>query len=345
MGADSYEYCPACNANLRMQKGYDPSLPYWICLGCREMLINPELETSTDIIWRCDGCGDLLNTQDGFDESKGEFVCLKCGFSNSLEDSAVFESEDEYLSYMKDPYRGLSDEDVLALLAYSDIGNIDNRKDIIITQKTDTKKVYVKKYLTRYNKNVYEYLLNNPIEGMPKIVHAFESSNCLIVIEEYIEGRTLEQKLEDGPLDVEEAVRITTSICEILHRIHTLPVPIIHRDIKPSNVIVGTKGRVWLLDMNVAKWDDGSQKGNTTHVGTVNYASPEQAGYGIKGTGTRSDIYSVGVMLNVMLTGEFPKEKLADNPLGEIVLKCIDMDPDKRYSALQLKLKLNKYVR
>ncbi len=345
MGADSYEYCPACNANLRMQKGYDPSLPYWICLGCREMLINPELETSTDIIWRCDGCGDLLNTQDGFDESKGEFVCLKCGFSNSLEDSAVFESEDEYLSYMKDPYRGLSDEDVLALLAYSDIGNIDNRKDIIITQKTDTKKVYVKKYLTRYNKNVYEYLLNNPIDGMPKIVQIFESKSCLIVIEEYVEGESLDELIENGPLDTEEAVRITTSICEILNHIHTLPVPIIHRDIKPSNVIVEKDGKVWLLDMNVARWDDGNQKGNTTHVGTVNYASPEQAGYGMNGTSIKSDIYSLGIMLNVMLTGKFPKEKIADGFCKDIIIRCIDLDPENRYSALQLKLKLNKYVR
>ncbi len=345
MHEDHYEYCPACNANLRMQKGYDSSLPYWICLGCREMLINPELETSTDIIWRCDGCGDLLNTQDGFDESKKEFVCKRCGYRNSLEDGAVFESEDEYLSYMKDPYRGLSDEDVLELLAYKDIGNIDNRKDIIITQKTDTKKVYVKKYLTRYNKNVYEYLLNNPIDGMPKIVQIFESKSCLIVIEEYVEGESLDELIENGPLDTEEAVRITTSICEILNRIHTLPVPIIHRDIKPSNVIVEKDGKVWLLDMNVARWDDGNQKGNTTHVGTVNYASPEQAGYGMNGTSIKSDIYSLGIMLNVMLTGKFPKEKLADNPLGDIVLKCIDMDPDKRYSALQLKLKLNKYVR
>ena len=54
-------------------------MPYWICLGCGEMLINPELETDMDIIWLCDDCGALLNVQKGFDESREEWICVPEG--------------------------------------------------------------------------------------------------------------------------------------------------------------------------------------------------------------------------------------------------------------------------
>ena len=58
---EEYEYCPRCDANLTLQKGYSNTLPYWVCKGCGEMLINPEVEG--DIAWICDGCGEMLNIQ------------------------------------------------------------------------------------------------------------------------------------------------------------------------------------------------------------------------------------------------------------------------------------------
>jgi len=88
----SYEFCPRCNANLTFQKGYDNALPYWICLGCGEMLINPELETDTDIIWLCDDCGALLNVQKGFDENREEWICAECGCVNKLTESDIYGS-------------------------------------------------------------------------------------------------------------------------------------------------------------------------------------------------------------------------------------------------------------
>ena len=103
-----YEYCPRCDANLTFQKGYDNTLPYWICRGCGETLINPELDTG-DIIWLCDECGALLNVQDGFDESLDEWKCNECGYINGLSDREVFESDDEYQAEMGNPYRGLTD--------------------------------------------------------------------------------------------------------------------------------------------------------------------------------------------------------------------------------------------
>lgn len=85
-----YEFCPRCEANLTLQKGYDNTLPFWVCKGCGEMLINPEVEADSDIAWFCDGCGTMLNIQPGFNESCGEWTCCSCGFVNKIESEEFF---------------------------------------------------------------------------------------------------------------------------------------------------------------------------------------------------------------------------------------------------------------
>lgn len=79
IGAE-YEFCPRCDANLTLRKGYDNSLPYWICKGCGEMLINPEVSADDDIVWICDGCGAMLNIQLGFRKACGEWTCTEYDF-------------------------------------------------------------------------------------------------------------------------------------------------------------------------------------------------------------------------------------------------------------------------
>lgn len=74
-----YEYCPQCDANLSLQKGYSKNLPYWKCKGCGEMLINPELPCESNVLWFCDECGALLNLQHGFREDADEYICTECG--------------------------------------------------------------------------------------------------------------------------------------------------------------------------------------------------------------------------------------------------------------------------
>ena len=69
-----HEFCPRCEAKLTLQKGYDNNLPYWVCKGCGEMLINPSVETESDIVWVCDECGAMLNIQNGFSEKLGPVV-------------------------------------------------------------------------------------------------------------------------------------------------------------------------------------------------------------------------------------------------------------------------------
>ena len=341
---DLYEFCPRCEANLTLQKGYDNSLPYWICKGCGEMLINPEVETETNISWICDGCGAMLNVQDGFNEDCEEWKCTECGTVNPIDVSELYLSEDEYQASLRDPYKGLSDEDVLALSVYQDEQFVGDREDIAVVKDSDSGVFYIKKLLTTYDKSVYEYLLEHPIEHMPRVREIYESDNCLIVIEEYVKGCTVAELLLDGPLSDKNAVYITSSICTILDVLHNLPTPIIHRDIKPSNIIVTEDDEVYLLDMNVAKWYEPDKKDDTRYLGTEHYAAPEQVGYGMSASTTKTDIYGLGVLMNVMLTGDIPKEKQASDEYWPIIERCISLDAEKRYTAKELKTELDKTI-
>ena len=329
----SYEFCPRCEANLTLQKGYSNELPYWICRGCGEMLINPEIDT--DIVWRCDGCGEMLNIQQGFDEDCGEWTCTKCGFTNKIDESELYVSEDEYQADLMNPYKGLSDKDILDLSLYQDVGNAGDRTDVIYVADRETGIRYVKKLLKTYDKSIYEFLKDNPVDHMPRIIDIFESSNCLIVIEELIEGRTVADVLEEGTLRENDAIRITKNVCKVLDKLHNLPTPIVHRDVKPSNIIVKQDGEVYLLDMNVAKWYDAGKTHDTWFLGTQSFAAPEQVGYGLSASSAKSDIYAVGILLNVMLTNKLPNEERATG-MWDIIEKCISLEASNRYTASEL---------
>ena len=171
---------------------------------------------------------------------------------------------------------------------------------------------------------------------MPKIRNYYEGADSLIVIEEYIPGTTLEHTPEQGHFPREEALRIVIRICRILDELHHLEPPMVHRDVKPSNIILAEDGEVWLLDVNVAKWHDPEETRDTRYMGTENYAAPEQVGYGMKASSPKTDIYAVGMLLNVMLTGAFPKDRPTEGPLGNVIQRCISLNAEERYTAAEL---------
>ncbi len=342
--SDTYEYCPNCDANLTMQKGYDNTLPYWVCRGCGEMLINPDVPSDSDIIWRCDECGALLNIQEGFSEDNGTWKCDECGFINRIDTENLYESEDERIADEMNPYKGLSDEDVLELSVYKDISFVGDREDIILAEDVESGKCCIKKLLTVYDRSVYDYLKDNPVYHMPRIIALYESRNCLIVIEEYIEGKTLEEVLFENIIPEDKTIELVKSLCVILDKLHNLKTPIIHRDIKPSNVMITKEWEVYLLDMNVAKWFDPDKTDDTRYMGTKFFAAPEQVGFGLTASSTASDIYALGMLMNVMLTGTFPKEKKAKGAIWSVIERCISLEADKRYTAKELMAELDRLM-
>ena len=120
---------------------------------------------------------------------------------------------------------------------------------------------------------------------------------------EYIDGETLAEKIKNRPLKIKEVVKIARQVAEGLHAAHELG--IVHRDIKSANIMMTSKGVVKIMDFGLAKMSTASvlTKAGTT-LGTISYMSPEQS-QGEK-VDHRSDIWSFGVVLYEMISGQLP---------------------------------------
>ncbi|MBR6427403.1 MAG: serine/threonine protein kinase [Clostridia bacterium] len=174
----------------------------------------------------------------------------------------------------------------------------------------------------------YEELCGIRCENLPLIYDVIELEDGQIVLEEFIEGMTVAEVMETGRYRPSGARRVLRAVCSALTVLHERD--IVHRDVKPENVMIDRNGRVVLIDLNAARRVSAAKK-DTVVMGTVGYASPEQLG--VTQSDARTDLYAVGVMLNVMLTGKHPSEELAKGKAGRVVLKCTNVNPDLRYRS------------
>ena len=169
---------------------------------------------------------------------------------------------------------------------------------------------------------VYRKLLSVSCPNLPKIMEAAEQDGMVAVLEEYIQGDSLAFLLAGACLTPAEARKITFQLCNALWVLHSLGA--VHRDIKPENVIVRGSEAI-LIDFDASRIFKSGTNQDTQILGTTGYAAPEQ--YGITQTDERADIYSLGVLLNIMLTGKHPSKELASGRLGRIVQKCTMVNP------------------
>ena len=114
--------------------------------------------------------------------------------------------------------------------------------------------------------------------------------------------------------------------------------------IDPFSWLLGNNDEVFLLDVNVAKKYAPDQLEDTKLLGTLYYAAPEQVGFGHGASTPKTDIYALGVLLNVLITGKLPKEEKAKGEVWVIVDRCIKLDPEERYSDEELLSVLNTYL-
>ena len=159
----------------------------------------------------------------------------------------------------------------------------------------------------------------------PRIYHCFEDAGETIIVEEYVQGESLADRLKEKRyLSEAEARSILLQLCEGLAPIHQRN--IIHRDIKPSNLILQHGGIVRLIDFDAARTVKEQNSEDTKRLGTKGYAPPEQFGYGQ--TDARSDIYAIGVTIKKLLGKGY------HGSLVGVLAKCMELDPKKRYSSV-----------
>ena len=168
---------------------------------------------------------------------------------------------------------------------------------------------------------------------------------------EYVEGRSLQQILEEGKqYSIREAAEAGTQLCAILGRLHRMNPAMIYRDLKPANILARPDGSWVVVDFGaVRKYREGAGK-DTSRLGTEGYAAPEQYG-GWEQSDERTDIYGIGAVLHHMITGRPPLET-GLRPLEEFggataggraprsfsymaktLLRCCSVAPSMRYSS------------
>ena len=184
---------------------------------------------------------------------------------------------------------------------------------------------------------VYSVLRTLSHPNISNVYEVFKSETGVTVLEEYIDGQTVAEYLKDNLYTPSGVKSIIGSLCDALDFLHSNK--IIHKDIKPENVMIDNSGTVRLIDFDAARIYKPYQSEDTKILGTTGFAAPEQ--YGLNQTDERTDIYALGVLMNVMLTGEPPERKLYNGKLRKVIVKCTQSIPDNRYqSAKELKRNL-----
>jgi len=200
----------------------------------------------------------------------------------------------------------------------------------------------------------------------PHVAHIYEigeCDGCHFIAMEYVVGETLQKKIAGRPVEVSEVIRLSAEIADALDEAHGKG--IIHRDIKAANIIITLRGQAKLLDFGLAKLDVTREQVNTQAstlaqttpgavMGTVPYMSPEQA-LG-KAVDSRTDIFSLGVVMYEMATGRMPfagntAHEVIDRiahaqpeaiarfnydvppPLEALIRKCLEKDANRRYQT------------
>lgn len=170
----------------------------------------------------------------------------------------------------------------------------------------------------------YNILKKNPYRLWPTVLYYCETEKGSVIIEEYINGENISDRLANGKqFSKSEVMSILWQLVDGLIVLHKLG--IIHRDIKPGNLI-WQSGNIYLIDFETARQPKKESESDTCLLGTRGYAAPEQ--FGFAQTDVRSDIYSLGVTLKEIAGPDISPE------LAELLQRCTALDPAQRFQSV-----------
>lgn len=225
----------------------------------------------------------------------------------------------------------LQDYEPMECLSHNHMG------ETLLVRDRKTSQYYVAKcyadQLIFSGTNERELLKELHYEGLPAFIGEYQKGESICIVREYVEGLPLNQFVKESTPSESQVIFIIAQLCDILSYLHGHTPPIIHRDIKPQNIIINNNGKIKLIDFGISRFYDKEAKADTVFFGTQEFSPPEQ--YGFSQTDCRSDIFSLGVVLCWLLTGETDAgnalSRIQNRRLAGIVEKCTAFAPKDRY--------------
>ncbi len=184
--------------------------------------------------------------------------------------------------------------------------------------------------------------------SLPRIYDHFLEGNRWYLVMDFIDGETLDERLRRTPgrkLPPPEALDIGIQLCKVLDYLHKRQPPVVFRDLKPSNVMLTPEGHLYLIDFGIARIFKPGQAKDTKAYGSIGYSAPEQ--FDREQTTAQADIYSLGITLHEMLSGNIPSLTPFHLPrlsfpgqpalerLAALIAQMIEMDKNKRPASIE----------
>ena len=204
-----------------------------------------------------------------------------------------------------------------------------DRSFVALVYDKNAKRLCVMKERNPQSLSLYKILRDSDNPHVPKIFRLFERDGKLIVIEEHIDGQTLNELAEYRPEILTEKFigNIFVQICDALVPLHK--VDVIHRDLTPSNIMLTKENAVKLIDFSIARIFKTDSSNDTEFLGTRGYAAPEQLGvFELGQTDERTDIFILGTTIKNLLGKDYRGR------LAKVLNRCTDLNPAARYQSV-----------